>query len=283
MIILCYHSVDDSGSLVSVTPGDFARQMAHLAQRGFTAVALERAMAESASGGGRASKLVALTFDDGYRSLLGVVRDVLRRHGFGATVYLPTNYVGAKADWPRRDFASLFEESGSVERQRCALAARMPAYGAMRDDALAHTVAGMQRITQLDILSWDEVRQLAAEGIRFGSHAITHPFLTSLDKAEVEAQVRNSRQQIAQATGTEVESFCYPYGDYDATTRTCVKDAGYRYAVTVWPGISDLSRDDPLALPRVSIDARCRLEKFAAYLTPIYRWYANLRWSRRAA
>jgi peptidoglycan/xylan/chitin deacetylase (PgdA/CDA1 family) len=91
--ILTYHSLDDSGSVISVSPAAFARQMAALTASGVRVVRLP----ELRSAPGPA---VALTFDDGFVNFAGVAAPVLSRYGFPATVFLVTDYCGKQNDWP---------------------------------------------------------------------------------------------------------------------------------------------------------------------------------------
>jgi len=91
--ILTYHSLDDSGSVISVSPRRFARQMDALAASGVKVVPL----AELLSTGPPA---VALTFDDGFCNFAEAAAPLLARHGFPATVFLVTDYCGGRNDWP---------------------------------------------------------------------------------------------------------------------------------------------------------------------------------------
>lgn len=87
---------DKYGFNLSVTPQDFADQMAFLAAKGYTAV-LVRDLPALQSGG----KWVALTFDDGYEDAYLAAFPVLSRYGFKATFYVITGFVGRKshASW----------------------------------------------------------------------------------------------------------------------------------------------------------------------------------------
>lgn len=98
--ILAYHAVgecsgaDDRNSLF-VSPVAFAEQMADLA-RTRRVVSLAEALDERFPSG---KPVVAITFDDGYRSVLEHALPVLERHEFPATMFVPTAYIGDENRW----------------------------------------------------------------------------------------------------------------------------------------------------------------------------------------
>jgi peptidoglycan/xylan/chitin deacetylase (PgdA/CDA1 family) len=67
------------------------------------------------------------------------------------------------------------------------------------------------RIEGVDYLTWREVRELHGEGIRFGSHTVTHPDLRSLGPEQIEYELGNSKEDIEGKLGTAVDSFAYPF------------------------------------------------------------------------
>lgn len=74
------------------SPGRFREQMQWLSELGYTGVALEEAL----SGGIHSSltgRQVAITFDDGFQDFYTEAWQILERHGFTATVYLPTGFI----------------------------------------------------------------------------------------------------------------------------------------------------------------------------------------------
>jgi peptidoglycan/xylan/chitin deacetylase (PgdA/CDA1 family) len=93
--ILFYHRVSDDRDELAVTPARFAEQMARLARDGLLAVDVEQAHALLAAG--RARGVVGLCFDDGYADVARNAVPVLERHGFGATVFLPTGVIDGTA------------------------------------------------------------------------------------------------------------------------------------------------------------------------------------------
>jgi peptidoglycan/xylan/chitin deacetylase (PgdA/CDA1 family) len=67
------------------------------------------------------------------------------------------------------------------------------------------------RIEGVDYLTWREVRELHAEGIRFGSHTVTHPDLRSLGPEQIDFELGHSKGTIEQKLGTSIGSFSYPF------------------------------------------------------------------------
>jgi peptidoglycan/xylan/chitin deacetylase (PgdA/CDA1 family) len=94
---LRYHSIDPSGSRLSVASDQFAAQMAYLKRAGLGVVPLAEAVAERAGRHGR--RLVALTFDDGYCNNLTEAVPLLQANGFPATFYISPGLLGGLPRW----------------------------------------------------------------------------------------------------------------------------------------------------------------------------------------
>jgi peptidoglycan/xylan/chitin deacetylase (PgdA/CDA1 family) len=99
--VLMYHSVSDENETVSpyyrtaTGPKVFEEQMALLRTEGFKAVSLHTGR-ELLRSGGSVEKVVAITFDDGFRDFYTNAFPVLRENCFSATMYLPTAFIGDK-------------------------------------------------------------------------------------------------------------------------------------------------------------------------------------------
>jgi peptidoglycan/xylan/chitin deacetylase (PgdA/CDA1 family)/SAM-dependent methyltransferase len=115
------------------------------------------------------------------------------------------------------------------------------------------------------ILGWDELRQLAAEGVAFGAHSGSHPYLTWLAAAEMVAEGRRSKDALERGLGRPVNVMAYPYGDQDLPVRRAMAACGFAGAVTTAPGLSLLG-DNPMALPRQLVDGADDLDRFVAKL-----------------
>lgn len=97
--ILTYHSLDDSGSVLSVSPSAFAEHMRVLHEAAISTLSLPAA-AQALRGGRVPTGAVVLTFDDGFENFYQHGYPVLQRYGFTATIFLVTDYCGRDNSWP---------------------------------------------------------------------------------------------------------------------------------------------------------------------------------------
>jgi peptidoglycan/xylan/chitin deacetylase (PgdA/CDA1 family) len=94
--ILTYHAIDTSGSVISTPPSWFAETMRVLHAAGFRTVDLANWVAR---GRPALERTLAITFDDGLRSILKTA-DTLVRYNFQATVFVVTHRMGGDNAWP---------------------------------------------------------------------------------------------------------------------------------------------------------------------------------------
>ncbi|MCI6301158.1 MAG: polysaccharide deacetylase family protein [Megasphaera elsdenii] len=99
-------------------------------------------------------------------------------------------------------------------------------------------------------LTWDQVKEMAADGMEFGSHTISHKPLTSFDRAGVRHELQDSKDIIEKMTGKPCHFIAFPEGKYNDMVMEETRGAGYRYAFTVDTG-RDFPWDDPYDLDRV--------------------------------
>ena len=97
--ILTFHSVDGSGSVISMPAPDVARILRQLADAGWRGCSVSEALAARRLGPG-GDRVFGLSFDDGYRNVRGVALPVLRELGFTATVFVIAGRAGGDNRWP---------------------------------------------------------------------------------------------------------------------------------------------------------------------------------------
>jgi peptidoglycan/xylan/chitin deacetylase (PgdA/CDA1 family) len=101
-------------------------------------------------------------------------------------------------------------------------------------------------------LSWPEVVALPRELVEIGSHAHVHRPLDVLSQAELDYEVRHSRQLLTERIGAEPVSFCYPNGYSSRRVRRAVSIAGYSSACIIGRRLAD-PIDHPYAVPRLQV------------------------------
>ncbi len=173
--ILMYHSIDDSGSVVSTSPKLFADQVGWLAQNGWRCTALQQACEYRKTHGDWPSHTVVMTFDDAYENVSTMVLPRLAEHSFSATIFVVTGYVGKLNDW-----------------------------------ALPPDLLGTQRI-----MNWSQVEQAHLAGMEIAAHTQTHPNLVELSIERVDDELGISQEIIEQHIGQPVVSFAHPFGCYN--------------------------------------------------------------------
>jgi peptidoglycan/xylan/chitin deacetylase (PgdA/CDA1 family) len=96
--------------------------------------------------------------------------------------------------------------------------------------------------TRVPLLTADELRHWAGQGIEFGAHSRTHADLRKLRGAVLREEVAGSRADLEKLLGREVCSFAYPFGFYDDEVRAAVAEA-FPLCFSVDGGMNDRNTD----------------------------------------
>jgi len=116
------------------------------------------------------------------------------------------------------------------------------------------------RVEGADYLTWREVRELYKEGIRFGSHTVTHPDLRSLGPEQIEYELGYSKEIIEDKLGATVDSFAYPFAfpEQDAAFIHYLEDVlsncGFESGVCTTLGRASLLQNRYF-LPRIPVNS----------------------------
>ena len=116
-----------------------------------------------------------------------------------------------------------------------------------------------------DMLAPQQLMEMHASKMEIGSHGRNHMRLTTLDDPAMHSEVTGSKEDIERLIGIKVNSFAYPYGDYDDRVIRAVKNAGYLNACITRPGWLTLDTD-MFEIRRVSIFSHDNLTTFARKL-----------------
>jgi peptidoglycan/xylan/chitin deacetylase (PgdA/CDA1 family) len=274
-----------------VTDRAFRRQMAFVRAR--YRVLSMREWVDSWSSGGLSprGRYCVITFDDGWRDNYETAFPILRDLRLPATVFLATGFIGTRAWFWTETVAFLLMRGDLGRLERAGATAAEPASpwhalrgllrpmadgagDAWREEAVSRAIQRLKAFpperlagfcealravldlrlpTERLTLTWDEVREMSAGGIAFGSHTATHAILPGLPVDAVRHELRASQQTLEARGVSGVPVFCYPNGALDETTKRLVQEAGYRAALTTRPGLESLVPADRFAIPRVGL------------------------------
>jgi peptidoglycan/xylan/chitin deacetylase (PgdA/CDA1 family)/glycosyltransferase involved in cell wall biosynthesis len=125
---------------------------------------------------------------------------------------------------------------------------------------------------RLDLMSAEQIRHWATQGIEFGAHSRTHPDLTKLSAAERESEIAGSKQDLAELLGGPVVSFAYPYGEQTEPVRNLVREK-FDLAFGTEEGMNHL-RSDRYLMKRAFIGPDDSLTEFglSVRLGGLQRW-----------
>src|SRR5713101_3745556 len=239
-----------------------------------------------------------ITFDDGWLDNYVHAFPVLRRYGVAATIFLPTGIIGTtmwfwpeQLGWLSQRFALLsskqrtkilaslkggcswlngiacaMETGQSDDLIECCKAASHERIG-----ELVSRLAGEMEARLPDqrlVMNWEEVEEMSAAKISFGSHSVAHKILTTVSDAELHEEVYGSLEALRKRNLNVVPVFCYPNGNYSPTVIRCVESAGYCAATTIEPGREDRDTSQLFRLKRIEVhnDLTCSDALFAFHL-----------------
>jgi peptidoglycan/xylan/chitin deacetylase (PgdA/CDA1 family) len=222
ILVLCYHAVSEKfPASLSVTPHAFRDQLGMLVRRGYRGATFSSAISQPRG------RVLAITFDDAYRSVARLALPIMTEYGLPGTVFAPTSYIGAERPmrWP------------GIDRWH-----------------------GTPHEAELVPCSWRELGELLEAGWEVGSHTRTHPRLPDLTDAELLTELGESRRECEERLGITCRSIAYPYGAVDRRVADAVAATGYSFAAEL-PGSFRMPAV-PLRWPRVGIYNRDRLWRF---------------------
>lgn len=206
--VVYYHKVDNPDPKarlkgIYILPRRFDLQMKLLKLMGYHTINPGELLDSLEGKGTLPRKPIIITFDDGYQDNYTQALPILKKYGFGATIFVTVNHIGKYT----------VNAPGGNET--------MPA----------------------QMLTWEEMKQLEREGITIGSHTLTHRSLNRLNGEEVYRECAESKRILEEGLGHTVDFLAYPFGDFNAQVARVVKECGYRAAFTTISGRFHCSTD----------------------------------------
>lgn len=246
-------------------------------QQGYTFVSLDHMREQLLAGSG--AKLLALTFDDGYRDNFTLAYPLLKRLQIPFAVYVTTSFPDGEAVLWWQAIEQLLLDHDQIkladgrmlacrtsQEKLDAFVSLRAAIMALPSDRMGDRVNALFAQAKFDwkqlctthALQWDEVCQMARDPlVTIGAHTVSHPVLSSLSAEHACAEMSDSRDRIQACIGAPVTHFCYPFGSrHEVGTREfkMACKLGFKTATTTrWGNIFRAHRQHLHSLPRVPL------------------------------
>lgn len=279
-VILTYHRFGEDGAGTRTPARLFANQLEYLC-RHYNIVPLSSIAECIVRNKEIPAYSVAITIDDGYSDAYEIAYPLLKRFGVPATLFVVTDFVDGKG-WVWTDklrflalqtaikeveltVGSFKLRLGGIEKKARLAAAgkinemlkQMP--NAVKEETISRFAEAFglhlpdKVPEEFGAISWDQAREMGANGVEIGSHTVTHPILTQVDDEQLRREMAESKIRIENELGQEARLFCYPNGNFDSRVQFAAENAGYLCAVTTRHGFND-SNCHPLAFRRIDAE-----------------------------
>jgi peptidoglycan/xylan/chitin deacetylase (PgdA/CDA1 family) len=264
--VICYHGVVERKQDARLERNlqllsDFQSQVNLL--RRFRVLSLDELTDQLPTSPKRSKRTAVITFDDGYANNL-LAAEVLDRAHLPWSVFITTGAVGREQTiwtvalsllllhgqaerlevlnrvWPlntRTERETAFQEiryplksMSSELRQRTMNCIQQQFPGGETQHLLS-------KFPSLQLLSWQEVRQLASGGVGIGSHGVTHEIHHEAQPESVRLfELSESKSELERQLGHSCNVFAFPNGNFVASSASEILDAGYKLALTTQRG-----------------------------------------------
>jgi len=276
LLILAYHRIADLEEDplgLSIGPEDFHQHMQHLAAA-YHPVSLGEAM-ERYEDWAHIKNEIVVTFDDGYEDNYTAAWPILKKLSIPALVFLTIAPVEKESDlwferisssilatdaheidvtrydsgvWPLSDYG----QKARLIKHLTRTAKSLPE--SAREELVRYLEDALGTSARPEMLSWAQIRLMRSSGIEFGCHTLNHPILAHLDPERMREEISTAKELMEQRLGESVLYFAYPnggQGDYDNRVIALLREAGFKAACTLLPGIN--RAENPYELKRLGI------------------------------
>jgi len=180
----------------------------------------------------------AVTFDDGYVSVLENAVPELMKRKIPWTVFVPSGCLGQRPSWLRNPSKTVNEEW---------------------------------------VMTAEQLRTLAKNPqVTIGSHTVTHAHLIEVGPQRAAVELFQSKNDLEQVLGKPVTLFSYPFGARTPALDEQARAVGYQRVFSSSPRLA-FRESNEFVVGRVQSDPGIKLLEFQLKILGAYRWLATCR------
>jgi peptidoglycan/xylan/chitin deacetylase (PgdA/CDA1 family) len=258
--VLIYHLVCDSDfhrfmeseKLSRIGIDLFKKHLVWLLDNGFSFVTIDELARKILNKEKIGSKIIALTFDDGFKITIKNALPILESLNIKTTFYITAGWVDSKVLlWQQKYYWYLnkfglqyfFEKISKAEGgflpdlSLCQCHQKfmnvvMPDKKAELLNKFQENIPDEEKIASEIYPSSEDLVNLIAAGMQIGSHSCGHFFMHNLPEELYLEEMLRSKQKLENITGHPVMSFSYPFNSY-REDEELIKKAGFQTVCTV--------------------------------------------------
>ena len=220
---------------------------------------------------------VIITFDDGYKSLYYNVYPIVKKYKIPITIYVVPDVVNKKIPfwWDVIDNIKKIDKNipNVTQLKNMPNEEKEKIVNSYRDEK-------PDLYAEHNSLDWNQINEMIeSKLVSIQSHSSTHPILTQMSYDEVSVEIKKSKQNIQDKTGTEVVHFAYPSGKFVEEYIPLLEEHGYESAVILKPGIIS-RKTNPYLLARIfsgNINTYLLALQLELFYSRFYRVYFRIK------
>jgi peptidoglycan/xylan/chitin deacetylase (PgdA/CDA1 family) len=175
---------------------------------------------------------IAVTFDDGFQNFMDNALPEMLIRKIPATLFITTVYLGKIPGWIKNPNHENAQEI---------------------------------------LMTADQLKALPDEMVRIGSHCVTHPRLTSLNKEQIISELSESKKYLESLLEKNITILAFPYDDYNEEIVELARKAGYLHVFKDLP-TCPISKTDSFLLGRISVSPEDWGSEYLLKLKGAYQW-----------
>lgn len=281
--ILRYHSVGSDGELIcnsiSVSIKSFEKQVRYFSKN-FNVVTMDVLIDCLSKKKNFPQNALVLTFDDGYADNY-LAAQILYKYGLTGLFYITAGCIESEEKFWIAEVRHLL---GQTQQRQVSVPLPQQTFTASLD-TLEERVVAMDQLTHhlktVDVcrreeirallraqlgevtaypddlmLTWGNLKDMAAMGMEIGGHTMTHANLPSAQPDEAWFEIAECKSTLEKRLGIKVSHFAYPNGGsvqhYNDRVKKQVKKAGFLSATTSHSGVVHHD-SDPFEIRRMRV------------------------------
>ena len=288
LIILYYHRVIDKKELANLKSNDMSVDIdlfddhMHFLKNNYNCISEDELLSAIIKGEKLPYYAVWITFDDGYKDNYLNAFPILKKYNIPATIFLTSGYIN-RQNIPINDYipkaVRMYKEKAinliwgnmnyelptqSEGDKQTTINKLWKLFDPLKLPP-QESLKKLKHLLNIDIddirdlfLTWEEIKEMMAEGISIGAHTVQHRILSDLKKEEIEREIQDSKKEIELRLNTQVNVFAYPKGKKNHfILDECVpvlKKNYFKLAVTTIGGYNSLQQEkDRFNLKRIGL------------------------------